>query len=457
MKKSKQWIKITGFVGLLTLLLVTTVFADIYNPGSKITINASNYQQTDMSWVGFYKSGTTDRSYLSYQYIKSLPSGQYTVEAPKDLGLYEFRFFKDNGYTRIGKSSTYQVAQHAATITTNSTRFKPEQTITASYANAPSYSNAWIGFYKSGSTDRSYKSYEFLKGTSGQYSVKAPKEAGQYEFRLFLDNGYTRLASSQLITVSADTPKTPNVPATPTKPKPSTPGTTISQAEVFESGIRISWPSKSSVIGYRLFRSPQSGNLGLSVTDFYLSGTRYADVNVNPNTTYYYTVKEVIQEANPYQNIEEKLGATIASYTVRTGNTTYKPGVTKNFLMLQLGNPYLSQNGVVQEIDPGRGTVPIIISGRTMVPIRAVVEAMGGTSGWENTAQKITLSARGSIVEMWIDRTNIVVNGTAKTMDVAPTIRNGRTYLPLRFAAENLNCKIDWINSTGEAVIVYED
>lgn len=29
--------------------------------------------------------------------------------------------------------------------------------------------------------------------------------------------------------------------------------------------------------------------------------------------------------------------------------------------------------------------------------------------------------------------------------------------IPVRFAAENLNCKVDWINSTKEAVIVYED
>lgn len=42
-------------------------------------------------------------------------------------------------------------------------------------------------------------------------------------------------------------------------------------------------------------------------------------------------------------------------------------------------------------------------------------------------------------------------------MDVAPVIKNGRTFVPVRFAAENLNCKVDWINSTKEAIIVYEE
>ncbi|MFA9423256.1 MAG: stalk domain-containing protein, partial [Sedimentibacter sp.] len=229
-----------------------------------------------------------------------------------------------------------------------------------------------------------------------------------------------------------------------------------STAEAFESGARISWVS-SNGIGYRLFRSTSNTSLGISVTDFYLTSTSYADVNVNPNTTYYYTVKPVLSEANPYQGKEEKLGATLATFTVKTGESVYKQGSLKNFIMLQLENPYLTMNGVREEIDVGRGTTPIIISGRTMVPIRAVVEAMGGTVGWDDGTQKITLNARGNIVEMWLNKTDIIINGTSMQMDVAPISKNGRTFVPVRFAAENLNCKVDWINSTKEAVIIFED
>ena len=41
-------------------------------------------------------------------------------------------------------------------------------------------------------------------------------------------------------------------------------------------------------------------------------------------------------------------------------------------------------NGVQQQIDPGRGTKPVIIPkwGRTVVPIRAIVEVLGGTIAW---------------------------------------------------------------------------
>ncbi len=226
-------------------------------------------------------------------------------------------------------------------------------------------------------------------------------------------------------------------------------------AEVFDSGSRLMWPS-FNCLGYRLFRSKNQGQLGISVTDFYITSTSYADVNVEPNTTYYYKVKPVLAETNPFAGIEEKLGDVIATFSATTGNQIYKPGSFKHFIMLKLDSPNMSVDGVEQEVDPGRGTAPVVIAGRTMVPIRAVVEAMGGEVGWEGATQKIILKARGNTVEMWMGKTDITVNGVKKEMDVAPAAKNERTYVPVRFAAENLNCKVDWINSTKEAVIEYE-
>ena len=56
-----------------------------------------------------------------------------------------------------------------------------------------------------------------------------------------------------------------------------------------------------------------------------------------------------------------------------------------------------------------------------------------------------------------VDKKDIKVNGQAKKMDIVPTLKNSRTFVPVRFAAENINCKVDWINSTKEAVMVYEE
>lgn len=244
-------------------------------------------------------------------------------------------------------------------------------------------------------------------------------------------------------------PTQPSLP--PTKVESPTSG-----AETFEYGARIMWnPVKG--LGYRLYRATSPSELGISVTDFYITSTSYADVNGEPNTTYYYTVKPVLAEANPFQDIEEKLGDPIATFTVKTGPNILKPGSFKHFIMLKLDSPKMSVDGIDQEVDPGRGTSPLVISGRTMVPIRAVVEAMGGTAEWEGSTRKITLKARGNTVEMWLDKKEIKVNGETKQMDIAPISKNDRTFVPVRFAAENIDCKVDWINSTKEAVIVYEE
>ncbi len=226
--------------------------------------------------------------------------------------------------------------------------------------------------------------------------------------------------------------------------------------ETFKSGLRISW-QPAAALGYRVYRSKEKASLGISVTDFYITSTAFVDANAEDNTFYYYTVKPVIAEAKPLEGVAEKLGNPIATFEVKTLGTTYKPGQFKNFIILQLDSPNMSVNGMNQEVDPGRGTAPMIISGRTMVPIRAVVEAMDGNINWDGATRKITLNARGNTVEMWLDKLDIIVNGVAGKMDVAPISKNDRTYVPIRFAAENLNCKVEWINSTKEAIVIYEE
>jgi hypothetical protein len=80
---------------------------------------------------------------------------------------------------------------------------------------------------------------------------------------------------------------------------------------------------------------------------------------------------------------------------------------------------------------------------------------MGGSVGWDDGTQKITLSANGHNVEMWLNKKDLYVDGVQKEMDVAPVTINDRTMVPVRFAAENVGCVVDWISSTNEIVIVY--
>lgn len=250
-------------------------------------------------------------------------------------------------------------------------------------------------------------------------------------------------------------------PTPPPQPAPTAPATGgAASAESHKSGVRMEWPLQRDALGYRIFRSTNSNDLGISVTDFFITAIPFVDVNVEPNTEYHYTVKPVLAEARPLQGVSEQLGDPIATYTLRTGSNlisttvTATPG-TLQFIVLQIDNPMMVVNGVSAEVDPGRGTTPQVVSNRTMIPIRAVVEAMGGNVGWDGSQQRITLEAKGNLVEMWLNNRQLRANGASLSMDVAPISIGGRTFVPVRFAADNLDAQVDWINSTREVVIVY--
>ncbi len=122
-------------------------------------------------------------------------------------------------------------------------------------------------------------------------------------------------------------------------------------------------------------------------------------------------------------------------------------------IVLQINDPVMLVNGVEQEIDPGRGTTPIIQNDRTLLPIRAVVEEMGGSVGWDEEAQEATLTLGEDIIRLTIGSTTAYVNDEAHTLDVAPIVVNDRTMLPIRFIAESFQFDVAWDNAAREVQI----
>ena len=131
----------------------------------------------------------------------------------------------------------------------------------------------------------------------------------------------------------------------------------------------------------------------------------------------------------------------VFTVTVTTGCFAAEP-VTENdhtqvfLLTMQVGNPIMTVNGTESEIDPGRGTAPIIQNGRTLVPIRAIIEAMGGSVNWDEETQTVLLESEGDIITLTLGSTTAYFNETASTLDVAPVSINDRTMLPVRYIAE---------------------
>ncbi|MCL1793911.1 MAG: stalk domain-containing protein [Oscillospiraceae bacterium] len=117
---------------------------------------------------------------------------------------------------------------------------------------------------------------------------------------------------------------------------------------------------------------------------------------------------------------------------------------SKNKITMILGDRYMYVDGEKKEIDPGRGTIAEIIDDRTMIPIRAVAEEIGGTVDWEAASQTVVIKIGTKEIRMTIGSKTLTVNGSTILMDTAPRIKNDRTLVPARFAAEQMGAVVDW-------------
>jgi mannitol/fructose-specific phosphotransferase system IIA component (Ntr-type) len=112
---------------------------------------------------------------------------------------------------------------------------------------------------------------------------------------------------------------------------------------------------------------------------------------------------------------------------------------TGNGIVLTIGSPRMFVRGVAQDIDPGYQTQPVINNGRTFVPIKAIIEALGGTVAWNPANQQVAINLNNTSMVFSIGSTNATINGSATALDQAPYISStSRTMLPLRFIMEQL-------------------
>lgn len=91
---------------------------------------------------------------------------------------------------------------------------------------------------------------------------------------------------------------------------------------------------------------------------------------------------------------------------------------------------------------------PVIVDGRTLVPVRALFESLGATVSWEESTQTATATKGSTVISMQIGNTTAYVNGVAKTLDVPAQTIEGRTMAPARFVAESLNATVNWDSSS---------
>ena len=101
----------------------------------------------------------------------------------------------------------------------------------------------------------------------------------------------------------------------------------------------------------------------------------------------------------------------------------------------------------VDDKEISNDVAPVIVNDRTLVPIRIVTETLGGEVGWNDAIKTVTLKIDGKEITTTIGK-------VLEAYGVAPQIINSRTYVPIRFVADELGSEVNWNEETKEITIV---
>ena len=100
---------------------------------------------------------------------------------------------------------------------------------------------------------------------------------------------------------------------------------------------------------------------------------------------------------------------------------------------------------------------PFIEEDRTLVPMRAIFEAVGANVQWDEDDRTVHAirekDGEVSLVSLQIDSTTAFVNSAATELDVPAKIVGDRTFVPLRFVVESLGEKVEWDNDNYAVII----
>lgn len=115
----------------------------------------------------------------------------------------------------------------------------------------------------------------------------------------------------------------------------------------------------------------------------------------------------------------------------------------KDAVALYIGSSQAIVNNIETQVDSTNANVkPYIKDGRTLVPVRFISESIGAEVDWDQQNSKVTVRLNNKVVELVIGNKTMKVGDKNEALDVAPEISEGRTYLPLRSLVEALGKKV---------------
>ena len=155
-------------------------------------------------------------------------------------------------------------------------------------------------------------------------------------------------------------------------------------------------------------------------------------------------VKLKAEKDGTYSFTMPKGGVTVdTTFKQAEGATnTDKPAAAAKTIILQIGSTavLVDEQAIINDV------APVIRNDRTLVPIRVITEALGGQVAWNEAAKEVTLTVNGKEIKMTIGK-------VLEKYGVAPVIIGGRTFVPVRFVADELGAVTTWDDATKTVTI----
>ena len=113
-------------------------------------------------------------------------------------------------------------------------------------------------------------------------------------------------------------------------------------------------------------------------------------------------------------------------------------------------NVHVNNNNVKMDV------APVIVDGRTLVPVAAISNALNSSVSWDELSRTVTITRGDKVISLQLDNKTATVDGQVINLDVPAKSINGRTMVPVSFIAEAFNEKVVWHPST-QTVLINSD
>ena len=459
-----------------------TVYAQWKLNAPTVSVTGNATKQYDGGNVTL--TAATSVSGVTYQWqrdgvnIDGATNATYTVKNVADSGSYTVKITDTEGKTAVSNATAISITKKEVAVPTveskiyNGTVLTADVTATADYDVTKNEGGKNAGVYDVILTLKDADNYKWADSEEAAKTI--PFTVAPKKVELTVDNSTLKGAGSVTFTVdgvcNGDTAKVVcDVDSIKVEGlKASLPNATMEYT--FTTDMGGNYEPASCVVSVTRRKSGSSSsdtsaptygvstgkteNGEISVTPAKAEAGETVTIKATPDSGYQLdkmTVKDKNNSTVKLKKVNENeytftmpvgkvsVDATFVQKDAADDSNAAEAGKT---IKLQIGSRIVNVDNEAVIYD----AAPVIRNDRTLVPIRIITEALGGKVDWNGATKEVTLSINDKEIKMTIGK-------TLEKYGVAPVIIDGRTFVPVRFVADELGANVAWDDATKTVTI----